>query len=90
MPTGSPLYTTLKSKNYYNDLANVTISSVEVTNGVVTFKGTQNNKEITLTLNDSSVTKEIAQEYVKSLKSVKCFKTSTENSYTINTLSDLK
>lgn len=90
IPTASPLYTTLKSKNYYNNLLDVTISSVEVLNGIVTFKGTQNNKEITLTLNDSSISEEMAQKYLSSNKTVKCFKTDKENSYTINTLGDIK
>lgn len=51
MPTGSPLYTTLKTKKYYNNLKDVVVTSVEVLpNGVVLFKGTQNNTEIILVL----------------------------------------
>lgn len=90
MPTGSPLYTTLKTKKYYNNLKDVVVTSVEVLpNGVVLFKGTKNNTEIILVLNDDTITQETAQRYVKTYKSIKCFKTDTGNSYTINTLNDL-
>lgn len=89
LPNESPLYTVLKTKGYYNSLSNVSITAASVSNGVATLTGTHNNKEITLKLEDSSITESTLQQYVGNLKSVKCFKTNTENVYTINTLSDL-
>lgn len=85
-------YCIRRQQNYYCPM-NVNVTAATVEDGVLTITGkaTINNVEtnVTLTLNDNTVTQEVANEYVGKNVKAKAFATSTENKYTLNLLSDL-